>query len=49
MKGQAFITLPNLDRAREALNDTNGFMLQGKPLVVNFARSASTKMDTNNS
>jgi RNA recognition motif-containing protein len=42
MKGQAFITLPNVDRAREALNDTNWVMLQGKPLVVQFARSAQT-------
>ncbi len=40
MKGQAFITLPNVDRAKEALSDTNGIMLQGKPLVVQFARSA---------
>jgi U11/U12 small nuclear ribonucleoprotein SNRNP65 len=40
MKGQAFITLPNVDRAKEALNDTNWVMLQGKPLVVHFARSA---------
>lgn len=42
MKGQAFITLPNLSRAQEALIDTNGVMLQGKPLVVQFARSAQT-------
>lgn len=44
MKGQAFITLPNVDRAREALNETNGVMLQGKPLVVHFARSAQTNI-----
>lgn len=43
MRGQAFITLPNLDRAKEALIDTNGLMLQGKPLVVQYARSAQTK------
>lgn len=42
MKGQAFITLPNLFRAQEALEETNGFMLQGKPLVVQFARSAQS-------
>lgn len=34
MKGQAFITLPNEEKAEGALNDTNGFMLHGKPMVV---------------
>ena len=46
MKGQAFITLPNMDRAKEALSETNGVMLQGKPLVVQFARSAQTNTST---
>ncbi len=43
MKGQAFITLPSVVRAEKALEETNGVMLQGKPLVVTFARSAQTK------
>ena len=46
MKGQAFITLPNVARATEAINETNGFMLNGKPIVVQFARSAPTNATT---
>ena len=40
MKGQAFITLGSETRAKEAVEETNGFDLNGKPLVVQFARSA---------
>ena len=43
MKGQAFIALPNSARAEKALAETNGFMLQGKPMVIQFARSAQSK------
>ena len=43
MKGQAFITLPNEKVAKEALKDTNGFVMHGKPMVVSFARSAKPK------
>ncbi|XP_013400227.1 RNA-binding protein 40 [Lingula anatina] len=43
MKGQAFVTLPNEDLAQKALNETNGFVLNGKPMVVQFARSAKPK------
>ena len=43
MKGQAFITLPNENRALEALKDTHGFMMKGKPIVVQFGRSAKPK------
>lgn len=39
MKGQAFITLDNVELAQEAVKDTNGYMLKDKPLVVVFARS----------
>ena len=45
MKGQAFVTLPNIKRAKEALKDTNGYVLQSKPVVVQFARSAKAKTD----
>lgn len=34
MKGQAFITLPSEDAAKKALRDTNGFVLNSKPMVV---------------
>ena len=43
MKGQAFIALSSTARAEKALVETNGLMLQGKPMVVQFARSAQAK------
>jgi U11/U12 small nuclear ribonucleoprotein 65 kDa protein len=43
MKGQAFITLPNERIATSALEQTNGYVLYDKPIVVTFARSAKPK------
>jgi len=43
MKGQAFVTLASEQCAKDALEDTNGFELHGKPIVVQFARSAKPK------
>jgi len=43
MKGQAFVTFPNEEMALQALNDTNGFILYEKPLIVQFARTAKPK------
>ncbi|XP_076319152.1 RNA-binding region-containing protein 3 [Tachypleus tridentatus] len=43
MKGQAFVTLASEKEASKALSETNGFLLYGKPLVVQFARSAKPK------
>lgn len=43
MKGQAFITLPNEEKAKAALKDSNGFVLSGRPMVVQFSRSAKPK------
>lgn len=43
MKGQAFITFNTVDSAQQALEETNGFVLKEKPLVVMFAKSASSK------
>ncbi|CAH1258005.1 RNPC3 [Branchiostoma lanceolatum] len=43
MKGQAFIGLPSEKVAQKAVRETNGFELNGKPLVVQFARSAKPK------
>ena len=34
MKGQAFITFPTEDQAKQALTDTNGFVLHSKPMAV---------------
>jgi U11/U12 small nuclear ribonucleoprotein SNRNP65 len=43
MKGQAFVTFPNEEMALNALNDTNGFVLYEKPMIVQFARTAKPK------
>jgi U11/U12 small nuclear ribonucleoprotein SNRNP65 len=43
MKGQAFVTFPSEELASQALNDTNGFILYEKPLIVQFARTAKPK------
>lgn len=41
MKGQAFVTLQSVELAQKALKETNGYILKDKPLVVQFARSAT--------
>lgn len=43
MKGQAFVTFPSVSTAETALNETNGYMLKEKPMVVQFARAANKK------
>ena len=34
MKGQAFVALPSEFAAKKALQDTNGYLLYDKPIVV---------------
>ncbi|XP_075414945.1 RNA-binding region-containing protein 3 [Tenrec ecaudatus] len=46
MKGQAFVGLPNEKAAAKALKEANGYVLLGKPMVVQFARSARPKQDS---
>ncbi|XP_038600688.1 RNA-binding region-containing protein 3 [Tachyglossus aculeatus] len=46
MKGQAFIGLPDEKAAAKALKEANGYVLFGKPMVVQFARSARPKQDS---
>lgn len=46
MKGQAFVGLPSEQSAVKALRETNGYVLSDKPLVVQFARSARPKDNT---
>ena len=46
MKGQGFITFPTEEAAEKALNDTNGYVLNGKPMAVQYARSAKAKEST---
>ncbi|XP_055004377.1 RNA-binding protein 41 isoform X2 [Boleophthalmus pectinirostris] len=38
LKGQAFITLPDVEAAQKALELIHGYRLLGKPLVVEFGR-----------
>ncbi|XP_060792442.1 RNA-binding protein 41-like [Neoarius graeffei] len=38
LKGQAFITFSDLETAQAALDTVNGYRLQDKPLVIEFAR-----------
>lgn len=38
MKGQGFVTLPNIAQAQLALSETNGYILKDKPMVVQFAK-----------
>lgn len=38
MKGQAFVTLQNTTAAQLALEETNGYILKDKPMVVQFAK-----------
>ncbi|KAM8799972.1 RNA-binding protein 41 [Eudromia elegans] len=39
MRGQAFITFPDMQVAQEAMQLVNGYNLQGKPLVIEFGKS----------
>ncbi|KPP58683.1 RNA-binding protein 41-like [Scleropages formosus] len=38
LKGQAFVTFPDVDTARAALELLNGYRLLGRPLVIEFGR-----------
>lgn len=38
MKGQAFVTFPQVKQASEALEDTNGYILHDKPMVIAFGK-----------
>jgi len=39
MKGQAFVTFPTILAAEEAVNQTNGYTLRGKPMVLSFSKT----------
>ncbi|VDO04953.1 unnamed protein product [Rodentolepis nana] len=47
MRGQAFIALDSIEVATEALNATHGYVLNGKPMHVQFARGVLAKPDSN--
>lgn len=41
MRGQAFVTFPSIDLAQDALNAVHGFLLKGKPMIIQFGRNPS--------
>ncbi|XP_030765864.1 RNA-binding region-containing protein 3-like [Sitophilus oryzae] len=43
MRGQAFVTLDSVEMAQKAVNETNGFILKDKPLVVVFGKAGTKK------
>ena len=34
MKGQVFVTFPNVDMAKRAYSEVNGYLLHGKPMII---------------
>ncbi|XP_047571645.1 RNA-binding protein 41 isoform X4 [Lutra lutra] len=45
MRGQAFITFPNKEMARQALYLVNGYKLRGKILVIEFGKNKKQRSD----
>ena len=43
MKGQCFVTLPDESSAIRIIDGCNGFVMNSKPIVIQFARSARAK------
>jgi len=43
MKGQAFLTFPTVAIAKLALEETNGYYLRTKPIIVAFGKHSSNK------
>ncbi|XP_051134677.1 U11/U12 small nuclear ribonucleoprotein 65 kDa protein isoform X2 [Andrographis paniculata] len=43
MRGQAFVTFPTVELARNALNVVNGYVFKGKPIVIQFGRTPAAK------
>ncbi|KAG2463973.1 RBM41 protein, partial [Polypterus senegalus] len=42
LKGQAFITFPDLETATKALELVNGYHLLGKPVIIEFGRGSNS-------
>lgn len=42
MRGQAFVTFPSVEMATVALHGTNGIVVKGKPMIVQFGKNKST-------
>ncbi|KAK7377743.1 hypothetical protein VNO80_03175 [Phaseolus coccineus] len=39
MRGQAFLTFPSIELAHLALNRVNGYVIKGKPMIIQFGRN----------
>ncbi|KAK7286524.1 hypothetical protein RJT34_21578 [Clitoria ternatea] len=46
MRGQAFLTFPSIELAHHALNLVNGYVLKGKPMVIQFGRNPAAAKGT---
>ncbi|KFV07117.1 RNA-binding protein 41, partial [Pterocles gutturalis] len=46
MRGQAFVTFPDVQSAQDAMQLVNGYNLQGKPLVIEFGKSKGHSSET---
>jgi len=40
MKGQAFVTLPSIDLAIQAVNEVHGYKLYGRPMLVQYGKGS---------
>ena len=43
MKGQAFVSVPDEESAARIVKECNGYILNCKPIVIQYARSAKAK------
>jgi len=43
MKGQAFVTFPNVESAKRALSEVHGYLLHYKPMIIEFGKSTEKK------
>ncbi|CAL0322785.1 unnamed protein product [Lupinus luteus] len=46
MRGQAFLTFPSIELAHHGLNLVNGYVLKGKPMVIQFGRNPAAAKGT---
>ncbi|TKY62925.1 U11/U12 small nuclear ribonucleoprotein 65 kDa protein [Spatholobus suberectus] len=46
MRGQAFLTFPSIELAHHALNLVNGYVLKGKPMIIQFGRNPAAVKGT---
>lgn len=47
LKGQAFVTFTNIQRAQQAVNEANGYVLYDRPLVIVRYNINTDKFGTN--